>query len=102
MTFKERLQEAMRRGDMTVADLRSWFERPYPTVRYWLFLSRPDWEPSGPRGRLFKQQLKLLEYGIEHGLGFPIPENLSITGRPQYIRGQRHAINARVSASDPA
>ena len=36
MTFAERLNRVMRDGNLRVADLARWFERPDPTVRSWV------------------------------------------------------------------
>lgn len=44
MTFQQRLQRAMRDGNLTVADLARWFGRPDPTVRCWVN------EGRAPRG----------------------------------------------------
>ena len=46
MTFQQRLQRCRERGNLTVADLARWFDRPYATVRSWL---TEGWEPGdGP------------------------------------------------------
>ena len=46
MTFQQRLQRCRERGNLTVADLARWFDRPYATVRSWL---NEGWEPGdGP------------------------------------------------------
>lgn len=45
-TFQQRLARCVERGNLTVADLRRWFDRPYATVRSWL---TEGWEPGdGP------------------------------------------------------
>lgn len=43
-TFQQRLRRCVERGNLTVADLCRWFDRPYATVRSWLAAGR---EPSG-------------------------------------------------------
>lgn len=43
-TFQQRLRRCVERGNLTVADLCRWFDRPYATVRCWLVAGR---EPSG-------------------------------------------------------
>jgi hypothetical protein len=44
MTFQRRLRACVEGGNLTVADLARWFDRPYPTVRCWL---HDGWEPAG-------------------------------------------------------
>lgn len=45
-SFQQRLQRCRDRGNLTVADLGRWFDRPYATVRTWLV---NGWEPGdGP------------------------------------------------------
>lgn len=36
MTTAERLEKCMREGNLSVADLARWFDRPDPTVRGWV------------------------------------------------------------------
>src|SRR5262249_3210791 len=60
VTFQERLQRCCDRGDLTVADLARWFDRPARTVRSWL---TQGWEPGGgpvPRRRM-EDRLSRLE-----------------------------------------
>ena len=55
MTFQERLRRCVERGNLTVADLARWFDRPYPTVRSWF---KDGWEPGdGPATRLRMEDL---------------------------------------------
>ena len=35
ISIADRLQRAMREGNLTMADLARWFGRPHPTVRGW-------------------------------------------------------------------
>ncbi len=55
MTFGQRLNKAMRAGNLTVADLARWFDAPYQTVRGWVLM---DYEPSG--GELDRRQVHAL------------------------------------------
>ncbi len=43
-TFQQRLRVCVEGGNLTVADLGRWFDRPYATVRCWL---HDGWEPAG-------------------------------------------------------
>jgi len=63
MTFQQRLQRCRERGNLTVADLARWFDRPYATVRSWL---TEGWEPGdGPvTRRRMEERLRLLECTI--------------------------------------
>ena len=36
ISIADRLQRAMREGNLTVADLARWLDRPHPTVRGWV------------------------------------------------------------------
>lgn len=36
MSISARLQRVLRDGNLTVADLARWFDRPYPTVDGWV------------------------------------------------------------------
>lgn len=36
MSISQRLQRVLRDGNLTVADLARWFDRPYPTVDGWV------------------------------------------------------------------
>jgi hypothetical protein len=95
--FKSRLIAAMKAGDLTRGDLHHWFGRPRPTIRYWLDRALPTYDPDGPPGRLARKNLRMLEFGIEKGVGFPVPETLSAHERPRYIVQVYHAVNAKFS-----
>ena len=100
-TFSDRIAKALADGDMTVGDLQTWFERPYPTVRQWRFAAIVA--PTGPRGREAERRLRLLEKAIQDRHGFPVPVALSNLARPDYLRKIRHDLeNAGVPKSDPA
>lgn len=100
-TFSQRIERAIASGDLIVADLHHWFERPYPTVRLWRFGGTR--KPPGPRGALAEARLKLLETAIVRKQGFPVPATLSSTDRPAYIKKVRHDLeNAGVFKGYPA
>lgn len=84
-TFSDRLIICAQKGDLTPMDLHRWFDRPYHTVRGWLYQgSQP--RPSSTRKRkaaLFR--LELLEYAIKKKRGLPVPQELSEQERTQYV-----------------
>src|SRR3954469_8550036 len=83
--FAKRLNWCIKEGNLTVADLQHWFDRPYATVRTWVFDARV---PRGPSGRAAFNALKVLETKIRRGL--VVPSALSNDARPAYIRKLRH------------
>ena len=72
LTWAARLKRAMRGGNLTVADLARWLDRPHATVRSWVEDGR---EPSGAPLDVehAHQMLGLLEQLIAKKLGFPLP-----------------------------
>ena len=83
MTVQHRLQACMRRGNLRVADLARWFDRPHPTVRGW---ARGTHQPSGGPHDVehVGELLTLLETLIRTKRGFPIPR-LSPRNRKQHV-----------------
>ncbi len=83
MTIQRRLQACMKRGNLRVADLARWFDRPHPTVRGWALKGiRPG---GGPHDvERVGEQLRLLEKLISSKRGFPVPR-LSPRQRKQHI-----------------
>ena len=71
-TFQQRLQAVLQGGNLTVADLARWFDRPDPTVRGWVVNGG---EPGG--GPLDVQHiyvmLKELERLVKGGQRLPLP-----------------------------
>lgn len=70
-TFGNRLEHAMRDGNLTVADLARWFGRPDPTVRGWV-------RGENPRGAQLdiaytEARMALLETRIRKRQGLPVP-----------------------------
>ena len=92
MDFHRRLLRCMRDGDLTVADLHHWFDRPRATVRTWVVDARI---PRGPSGRRADLLLQALEKKIRKGL--VVPDQLSKDARPQFIRKLRHAAGPGLS-----
>ncbi len=66
-----RLQEALEKGNLTVADLARWFDRPYPTVKGWVtggLVGGAPLDLQEVEARLVK-----LEKAIAKGKHFPVP-----------------------------
>ncbi len=80
--FSNRVKRCIEVGDMTVGDLKHWFNRPYPTIWRWV---NSGYSPRGPAGRKAFERLDLLERAIDKGIGFPIPTELTCRERPKYI-----------------
>ncbi len=105
MTFQSRLHAAGQRGDMSTADLAHWFDRPYATVRYWLYgdsRAKPkgDFEPRGAQGRLALRRLHRLEWAVAHDERFPIPADLGDRARHAYVKATYHAVDSYFSTSN--
>lgn len=89
----KRLQWCIKHGDMTIADLHHWFERPRSTVRAWVLLGKEARDlPSG----FLQKRLELLEKRIKARDGFPIPPIKNQLARPSYIMGLRSGKHPRV------
>jgi hypothetical protein len=84
----------MTAGRLTVADLSTWFSRPYATVRSWTLEGRQPW---GPNGEEAFRLLAILEKRIADGHGFPMPLNLSPSARREYMTRQRRDNTDRIS-----
>ena len=89
-SFQNRLVAAQRGGNLTVADLARWFDRPHATVRTWV---QDGIEPGGgPIDIKHTQELLgLLEALIKRKKGFPVPR-LSPQKRIAHIRQIRAAV----------
>lgn len=88
-TLQQRLRWCQKRGNLTVADLARWLDRPYPTVRTWVENgSEPGGGPVDAEavyGRL--ATLESLINGRPAGgtMRFPVPR-LSPKGRIAYLK----------------
>ena len=97
-SFQKRLVICLQRGQMTMGDLRWWFDRPYSTVATWV--KRKDREPRGPAGLEAERRLQILERGIRERRGFPVPSTLSNLDRPHHIEKLFHDNSAAVSRTN--
>lgn len=72
MTFQQRLKKVMAGGNLRVADLARWFERPHATVTSWV---KDGYEPGGgPQDRTaVLTALTKLERLVAKKCGFPVP-----------------------------
>lgn len=98
-TFHTRLVICLRRGAMTMGDLRWWFGRSYATTASWV---KEDREPRGPAGDEARRRLALLEKGIALKKGFPIPAHLSNLDRPHHIEKIYNDLSSGVSRKNTA
>lgn len=99
-SFQFRIREVKNRADLTIADLRTWFGRPYATVWRWV---ESGWVPRGPAGRKAEQDLERLENALIAGSLFPVPPHVSGRLRQAYVRNCYHAAErARLPSSRTA
>lgn len=70
--FRQRLHSTMQAGNLRVADLARWFDRPHATVRGWV---EDGTEPGGgPLDRAMVMALmRTLEHLVKKKRGFPVP-----------------------------
>ena len=85
----QRLKDVQRRGNLTVADLARWFDRPDPTVREWCKGREPTGAPLDVEH--VYELLKLLETLIRKKLNFPVPR-LSASKRKAYLIDVRRRV----------
>lgn len=88
MTFQQRLKKVMAGGNLRVADLARWFERPHSTVTSW----HGGCEPSGGAIDVNDVHARMtkLEKLVEKKRQFPVPR-LSPRSRIAYLEGIREA-----------
>ena len=98
-SFHDRLLACLKRGQMTMGDLRWWFGRSYATTASWV---KEDREPRGPAGKEARRRLALLEKGIALKKGFPVPASLSNLERPHHIEKIYHDLSAGVPRKNTA
>lgn len=99
-SFQSRVKQVMKTADLTVFDLHTWFERPYPTVRTWVENGHVPGRRSQSKKRSRSgdkafEDLELLEKAIRLKL-FPLPP-ASQRLRRTYVRDTYHAaVRARL------
>lgn len=97
--LSERFSAVQQRGNLTISDLRRWFDRPYPTVRSWAVgYCQPT--PKPVREAVLRR-LEVLEHLVNFP-PFPIPSKLGPSEHAARFRAIADAYNARVSGSNPA
>ena len=99
--FSARLSACLEQGNLTVADLSRWFDRPHPTVRGWIT------NGFSPRGGPHDVEhthtlLKALEILINKRRGLPLKRGISRAARITQIEGLRCDIDRRISQKDTA
>jgi hypothetical protein len=87
--FADRLRRAMRDGNLTVADLARWLDRPHATVRCWTRGTVPSGAPLDVEHA--HEMLGLLERMIDRRLGFPLPR-LSAVERARRLSEVRERV----------
>ena len=86
VALDERLRRLLNQGNLTVADLARWLERPHPTVRGWVLGGRL----GGPAldTAFILARIKLLEDRLKKKRGLPVPR-MSARRRIVYMEGLR-------------
>lgn len=89
-TWQQRLAAVQQGGNLTVADLARWFDRPHATVREWV---KNGVEPGGGPNDIEHAEalLGLLETMIRKRKGFPVPR-LSPRERVAHVTRVREAV----------
>lgn len=88
MTFSERLQVVLKKGNLRVADLARWFDRPHPTVNGWV---KRNLNPGGGPADVdnaYEMLIKLESY-LQRSRMLPVPTGLSPDKRIKYIKKLR-------------
>lgn len=88
--FGTRLRKVSAAGNLTIADLARWLDRPHATVSVWYKNGR---EPrGGPQDKEHAHaMLGVLEALVKQRKGFPVPR-MSPVKRIEYLRGVRRAV----------
>jgi len=86
MNLKARLDAIMRDGNLTVADLSRWFQRPHPTVRGWTKGGAVGGPPQD-RAAIEVGLIKLEEM-LKKRRGLPVPQ-MSPAKRIEYLEARR-------------
>lgn len=81
-TIRERLDACAASAALSTADLAYWFGLSHSTMRAWRCSSR---EPRRFRLRQIEERLEWLEYAIASDKGFPIPLEVRLSARRDYL-----------------
>lgn len=92
-TFRERLAWCMENGQLGIADLAYWFDKPYHTVWFWVYKNRLPRVIKGQR-KLMMARLSHLEKSIPSR--FPITDDLNQFERPKHIAKIRIGLESQV------
>ncbi len=84
VSIQKRLQAVMRNGNLRVADLTRWFDRPDPTVRGWVNGVKPAGAPHDQTD--VEDRLKNLEKLVAGKVKFPIPPRTSAAKRIKLLK----------------
>lgn len=96
MTFSQRLQVVLKQGNLRVADLARWFNRPHPTVNGWVTRNlNPGGGPADVENA-YEMLIKLENYLKTSKMHMrlrartlPVPTGLSPAHRIKYIKRLR-------------
>lgn len=95
LTFAQRLERAKKAARFRTSDLAIWLERPYHTVRGWLW----GQGPSDDLAEEASYRLALLERQIKNNKRLPIPYKLKSgksKQRKTYLQGVLRAVHKRL------
>jgi hypothetical protein len=100
MDWNKELKAALKKGRLTVGDLRWYFQTGYWTVRQWAVNDRC---PNGAKADHLYARLQGLHELISRGW-LPVPGNLNKPARAEYMRllGRDDFGRAQLLADDPA
>jgi hypothetical protein len=87
--FAARLKKVLAEGNLTIADLARWFNRPHPTVAGWVKGGRVGRELAPLDAAYVTAQLVQLERRLAKKDGLPVPVGVSARKRKQYFDGLR-------------
>jgi len=82
-TLQRRLQAVLKDGNLTIADLARWLDKPDPTVRGWINRGLKPCCPARDLEEIL-DALERLEWKIRKKDGFPVPR-MSWGKRKSYI-----------------
>ena len=88
-TFQQRLNRLLADGNLTVADLARWLERPHPTVRGWVMGGNLG--GAGMDAAYVIAEITRLEKLIKKKRGLPVPR-MSARKRMAYMSELRRRL----------